>query len=112
MHFPFYFRGKLYKDCVLFEEENFFYPVFRCPVRNITTKISYTDPDTGEVMQVNDFGDTIGLTQGLCVRQPTDEEAAQGQLVTLNPADENCFSFLRAPPFSTCKNDCPGGNFN
>jgi len=106
--FPFYFRDKLYKECVLFEEDNFVYPVFRCPVRNITTKRPYTDPDSGDMMMVNDFGDPIGLTQGICVIQPSDEEAAAGQLVTLNPADDDCFSFERVPPFSTCKNDCPG----
>ena len=37
--FPFYYRGKgPYNQCMLFEEENFVYPVFRCPTRNITTK--------------------------------------------------------------------------
>ena len=61
-------------------------------------------------MMVNDFGNPIGLTEGFCTIDPTEEEAAAGQLVTLNPDDDSCFSFQLAPPFSTCKNDCPGGN--
>ena len=37
--FPFYWNGKLYEQCVFLEEEEFNFPVFRCPVRNITRKI-------------------------------------------------------------------------
>ena len=44
-------------------------------------------------MMVNDFGDPIGLTEGFCTIDPTEEEAAAGQLVTLNPDDDSCFSF-------------------
>jgi hypothetical protein len=36
--FPFYYLGKLYNECVMFEQVGFVYPVFRCPVWNITTK--------------------------------------------------------------------------
>ena len=37
--FPFFWNGKLYEQCVFLEEEEFNFPVFRCPVRNITRKI-------------------------------------------------------------------------
>ena len=37
--FPFYWNGKLYEQCVFLEEKEFLFPVFRCPVRNITRKI-------------------------------------------------------------------------
>ena len=38
--FPYYWNGKLYNECTLFEEEEFLLPVFQCPVRNITRKIN------------------------------------------------------------------------
>ena len=47
--FPFYWNEKLFEKCAFFEEEEFLFPVFRCPVRNITRKIDgvnsfyYTD---------------------------------------------------------------------
>ena len=37
--FPFYWNGKLKEQCVFLDEEEFLFPVFRCPTRNITRKI-------------------------------------------------------------------------
>ena len=37
--FPFYWNEKLYDQCVFLGEEEFLFPIFRCPVRNITRKI-------------------------------------------------------------------------
>ena len=37
--FPFYWNGKLYEECVFLEEQEFLFPVFRCPIRNIDRKI-------------------------------------------------------------------------
>ena len=37
--FPFYWNGDLKEECVFLDEENFLFPVFRCPTRNITRKI-------------------------------------------------------------------------
>ena len=37
--FPFFWNGKLYEQCVFLEEEEFNFPVFRCPIRNITRKV-------------------------------------------------------------------------
>jgi len=105
--FPFYYRGKgPYHECTLFEEENFVYPVFRCPVRNITTKFPGTD--------INHFEEDLGLTAGYCI----DFEAAMAsgcdllslddcKFRLLNP-DKECLPVFEVPPFSSCKNDCPG----
>lgn len=40
--FPFYWKNKLYKECTMFEDEEFIFPVFYCPIRNITRKINGT----------------------------------------------------------------------
>ena len=37
--FPFYWNEKLYDQFFFLEEDEFLFPVFRCPVRNITRKI-------------------------------------------------------------------------
>ena len=105
--FPFYYRGKgPYNECTLFEEEDFVYPVFRCPVRNITTKFPGTD--------INHFEESLELTAGYCI----DFEAAVASgcdptsdcdFRLLNPALE-CSQTFRVPQFSSCKNDCPGGD--
>ena len=38
--FPYYWNGKLIEQCALLEEEEFRFPIFRCPIRNITRKIN------------------------------------------------------------------------
>ena len=38
--FPFYYDGKGYDHCVLFDESGFVYPVLRCPTHYISTKTS------------------------------------------------------------------------
>ena len=86
--FPYYYEGKLYTECTLFEETGFVYPVFRCPTWNITTKIGAVSSFT-----------FLELTQGYCVHPTTGE---------LDPS-LTCFDFLKVAPFSQCKNDCPGG---
>ena len=37
--FPFYWNGRLHDECVFLEEQEFLFPVYRCPIRNITRKI-------------------------------------------------------------------------
>lgn len=37
--FPFYWNGKLFDQCTFLNVDNFLFPVFRCPTRNITRKI-------------------------------------------------------------------------
>ena len=109
--FPFYYRGKgPYNQCMLFEEENFVYPVFRCPTRNITTKFPGTN--------INHFKDTLETTQGYCYDiglaietcNPDLDNGGPGCQRLLDP-DADCPNGPVLLPFSTCKNDCPGGIF-
>merc|ERR1711936_827981 len=96
---------------MLFEEKGFVFPVFRCPTRNITTKFPGT--------QINHFEDPLETTQGYCynialAQQTCDnslEDGGPGCQRLLDPNDESCNAFLRLPPFSTCKNDCPGAGY-
>ena len=37
--FPYYFDGLLYTGCQMFNLGGFVIPIFKCPIRNITTKI-------------------------------------------------------------------------
>ena len=37
--FPFYWNGELFDQCTFLEVEEFLYPVYQCPTRNITRKI-------------------------------------------------------------------------
>merc|ERR1712223_1138561 len=99
--FPFYYRGKgPYNQCMLFEEENFVYPVFRCPTRNITTKFE----DTG----INHFEDALALTQGYCYNLTLAKETCDPDLEDggpdcqrlIDPNDDTCPDFLRLPQFS------------
>ena len=106
--FPFYYDNQLYTECASIGPSQLVYPIYRCPVRNITTKAPWTNPTNNQVEMINDF-QQLDPSTGVCVKNPTPEETAQGQLVTLNPEDDTCFPFQRLPPFSTCKNDCPGG---
>ena len=38
--FPYYWKLKLNEGCTMFEDEEFIFPVFYCPIRNITRKIN------------------------------------------------------------------------
>ena len=88
--FPFFFEGQEYRECIQFSQDGFTLPVFQCPVRNITTKIN----------GVSSFS-FIENTHGYCLN-------IWGEL---DPEAE-CFSFQRVPPFSQCKNNCPGGELS
>ena len=89
--FPFYYGGKEYDQCVLYDEAGFVYPIFRCPTRNITSKIK----------GINSYP-VIAFTEGLCPTDGTDVTS------DLDP-NKDCEPFERRAPFSQCKNNCPGG---
>jgi len=89
--FPFYYEGKLYDECILLDEEGFLYPIFRCPIRDITTKID----------GINSFEFT-GLVQGICLSNFSDK------LGPLDPMKDCESRSERRFPFSQCKNNCPG----
>ena len=97
--FPFYFDGKKYESCVLFNQKDFVYPTFRCPIRNITSKIE------GINSFKSDDLDNI-LTGGLC--QDPDAQGSD-ELPPISTNITDCSSTQRRVPFSQCKNDCPGG---
>ena len=51
----------------------------------------------------------IALAQEICYL--TLEDLGPDCQRVLDPDNDNCFSFLRLPPFSTCKSDCPAGDY-
>ena len=91
--FPFYYQGKRYDECILYRENDFVIPIFRCPVRNVTSKRE----------GINDYLD-IGLNDRLCPANPEDFDSD----LDTDPTKE-CFFFIRRAPFQQCKNNCPGG---
>ena len=100
--FPFYYDDQLYESCVLFNQNDFVLPTFRCPIRDITrkypgTKINWFKSDDLESI----------LTGGFC---QLNYDGANN-LPVLDPDDNSCLSSQRRVAFSQCKNDCPGGKF-
>merc|ERR1711892_359235 len=93
--FPFYYKDKKYDGCILFEEDGFVYPVFRCPTRDIPTKIE------DEEGTYNSF-EFLPLVDGYCPADSTDPNSP------LDPNITDCSPFARRSPFSQCKNNCPG----
>jgi len=96
--FPFYYNGKKYDECVLFEELGFVYPVFRCPIRKITTK-------KNGIISFN--FNASAVTGGYCIKKKTKPGTPEHKLV-LDPDYQGCASWNRRPPMSQCKNNCPG----
>ena len=71
-------------------------------VRNITIKFPGTD--------IYHFEESLELTDGHCIAncEPGQEDCDQ----LLDPKKDDCNPIFRVKPFSTCKNDCPGGEYN
>merc|ERR1711892_326769 len=108
--FPFYYNGKKYDHCIIFTEAGFVYPVFRCPIYNITTKrdgiSDYTiEIDTTETEKPNKycpgFACQVFQTKTYCAVDPKET------VTELDPSIE-CALEKRRAPFSVCKNNCPG----
>ena len=100
--FPFYWNGKLYDQCTFLEEEEFLFPVFRCPIRNITRKID----------GINSFYYKDLITQqddlGFCVAKGEDFKNSSA---VLDP-DLDCDYYDRSSFLAPCKNNCRGGKFH
>merc|ERR1711892_616363 len=47
--FPFYYNGRKYNECIVFTDGGFVYPVFRCPIYNITRKVNGINNFTIEI---------------------------------------------------------------
>jgi len=90
--FPFEYKNVRYDKCILFEEDGFVYPIFRCPTSNVTTKT-----EDG----INKF-EFLSLVNGYCPDDPNDPNSP------LNPDKDDCSPFARKTPWSQCKNNCPG----
>jgi len=108
--FPFYYNGVLYDKCIVFTEGGFTYPAFRCPVKNIITKInginSFTiniDRDVTEDQNKDcpSFACQIFQTPWYCAVDPSNQTS------DLDPTKDCPIAEKRAP-FSVCKNNCPG----
>merc|ERR1719481_927817 len=56
--FPFWYGGVKYEKCILLYKDGFTYPVFQCPIRDITTKIdgvnSFPSLPIGEKICISD----------------------------------------------------------
>merc|ERR1711962_967590 len=59
--FPFYYNGRKYEECVLIEEFDFPFLVFRCPIRRITN--TTIDGTISFNFSASD------LTSGYCIRE-------------------------------------------
>jgi len=95
--FPFYYNGVKYDECILYNEGDFLYPVFRCPIRDITTKIDGFNSFTSS-----------SLTEGHCIAKNNDENNPQNPEDFVLDPNIDCIPSKRRLPFSQCKNNCPG----
>ena len=100
--FPFYYDDQLYESCVLFDQNDFVLPTFRCPIRDIKRKYPGTDINWFKSDDLKSI-----LTGGFC---QLNYDGANN-LPVLDPDDNSCLSSQRRVAFSQCKNDCPGGKF-
>ena len=91
--FPFFYEGELKEECILqTADAEFIIPNFRCPTRNITTKINGINSYT--------FADTAIAEYCL------DEDGNLDQNLNTCEISESL------PPLVPCKNNCPGGELN
>ena len=112
--FPFYLDAIQYSKCILLDQNGLLTPVFRCPIRSVKNqKIGNSYSYTQEQLQ---FGDVYTSVNGYC---PTNSHADPTQagppvigangLEELDPTNTNCDPSQLRPIFSTCSNNCPGG---
>ena len=87
---------------LLVDVEKLNYPVFTCPVRNLTTRITV---DGVEMNNIESSDLATYIWEGLCPVDEDDDNSA------LDPS-KNCDKTEKRFPFYECKNNCPGGLFN
>ena len=87
---------------LLVDVEKLNYPVFTCPVRNLTTRITV---DGVEMNNIESSDLATYIWEGLCPVDEDDDNSA------LDPS-KNCNETEKRFPFYECKNNCPGGLFN
>ena len=112
--FPFYYNGEKHDKCILFTEGGFVYPAFRCPIYNIKSKRDGLNDfrieinNTAVQFQNKDcpgFACQIFQTSSYCAVNASDPNTELDESIT------NCDPAQRRAPFSVCKNNCPGGEF-
>ena len=78
--FPFYWNGKLKEKCVFLEEDEFLFPVFRCPTRNITRKINGINS-----FVYNDIIQQVFLSSQSPVQNPSPKSKSKIQVPNPSP---------------------------
>lgn len=106
--FPFYYNGRLYKECVVITIFDWVY-LPRCPIRNFTTKInginSFTEEDAIFGVTGNAIFDIAGFRDlsydGYCPSDLNDPNSP------LDPT-KACNDDEKVRPLAPCNNNCPG----
>ena len=100
--FPFYWNYKFYEECTMFDDDEFIWPVFYCPIRNITRKINGTNSFIYE-----------DVRSWMCPALEQEEDSLE---LIYDPDREDCdFSELaefQSEVAAHCKNNCRGVNFS
>ena len=115
--FPFYYNGRKYNECIVFTEAGYVYPAFRCPVRDIVTKIKGINSfdisaiqDANQTKDCSSFGCQIFQVQKYCPHSTKGFPSnCSDPTSPLDPSITDCTAECRRAAFSTCKNNCPGG---
>jgi len=88
--FPFFYEGELKEKCTFTgSDAEYIIPEFRCPTKNITTKIRWGN------QSINSYTFPMG------------NEYCMDQNGTLDP-NMTCSISEKIPPLVRCKNNCPG----
>ena len=128
--FPYYWNLKLNEGCTMFEDEEFIFPVFYCPIRNMTRKINgtnsfvYDDIFVQVTVYLHQYllsvfshfvfcfiqnGEYFALSPLLC---PSLEQEDDSLELTYDPDRNDCNKIERYPVVAPCKNNCKGGLYN
>ena len=133
--FPFTLDGVTHDTCIMDEIEDFTRPVFRCPIRSVKGAgpegTDYTDEHIiggglteGFFCPTNSISSSINGSGNLVYEwnEQGPVYGPNGQL-ELDPGNKNCLVFEngeivetfadgKRPVFTTCNNNCPGGEFS
>ena len=137
--FPFRYGDVTYDSCITMETSDFIVPVWRCPVFNSTKK--YTDDNGVEMNWFPEEGADTAKGYCLDFDHILNQIKSNPNILSnpsdifnveirVNPEKESCLSevlsyeyvdeetkerlepMYRIRPFSTCRNECPGGKGN
>ena len=101
--FPYYVDGVLFESCTQFDVGGLNYPVFACPVRNVTSKQPGTNINS---FRTSNSSGILSLFQiGFC---EDSSNLNSGDLYPPLDPESSCGTNSKLP-FAQCKNNCPGG---